>query len=174
MSSLAPALACERLTKRYGRVAALRSVNITVATGECVAVFGRNGAGKTTLLQIAGSLIRSFEGECGLNQPMMPPRNATRVGLVPRTCPHDDLSAIDNLRFFARLYRSPTTRNARKCRADRDRASTVARPPRGMKQRLRLLAYTGSDLVDGRAFMASTPASQSSSRRCAHLSATAM
>ena len=54
------------LTKRYGRVTALRSVDLSIATGECVALFGRNGAGKTTLIQIVGSLLAHYDGEAEL------------------------------------------------------------------------------------------------------------
>ena len=145
MSSSAPALACERLTKRYGRVAALRSVDVTVGAGECVAVFGRNGAGKTTLLQVAGSLIRSFEGEVrvfGVNRRDAGAETRRAVGIVlHETCLYDDLSALDNLRFFARLYRvADHEARARESLARfdlADRASTVVRAlSRGMKQRL--------------------------------------
>lgn len=145
MDSLAPALACERLTKRYGRVAALRAVNVTVAAGECVAVFGRNGAGKTTLLHVAGSLIRSFEGEVrvfGTSRRDAGPETRRAVGLVlHEICLYDDLSAIDNLRFFARLY-GVADHEARAhdvlARFDLgDRAdATVRTLSRGMKQRL--------------------------------------
>ncbi|HET6463851.1 MAG TPA: ATP-binding cassette domain-containing protein, partial [Candidatus Krumholzibacteria bacterium] len=66
MTAAPTALACRGLTKRYGRVTALRSVDLSITTGECVALFGRNGAGKTTLIQIIGSLIAHYEGEAEL------------------------------------------------------------------------------------------------------------
>jgi branched-chain amino acid transport system ATP-binding protein len=48
-------LVVERLSVSYGSVPAVRDVTLTVAPGECVALFGRNGAGKTTLLEaVAG------------------------------------------------------------------------------------------------------------------------
>lgn len=145
MNSSVPALACVRLTKRYGRVAALRSVDVVVEPGECVAVFGRNGAGKTTLLHVAGSLIRSFEGEVrvfGTNRRDAGPETRRAVGLVLHdTCLYDDLSVLDNLRFFARLY-GVEDHEARArdllARFDlADRATMVVRAlSRGMKQRL--------------------------------------
>jgi len=139
------ALACRRLTKRYGRVTALRSVELSVAPGECVALFGRNGAGKTTLLQIAGSLLRSYDGEVQLfgkniKQADIEARRA--VGMVLHdTCLYLDLSVLDNLRFFARLYRVPNP-DARAAelleRFDlAPRSKSIARElSRGMKQRL--------------------------------------
>ncbi len=141
----AAALACEKLTKRYGRVAALRSVALSVDTGECVAIFGRNGAGKSTFLQIAGSLIRSYEGTVRIfGQDIKQADIATRraVGFVLHdTCLYQDLSAMDNLRFFARLY-GVDNADARArdmlARVELDhRAASVTRElSRGMKQRL--------------------------------------
>jgi heme exporter protein A len=145
MSASTTALACERLTKRYGRIAALKSVDVEVSPGECVAVFGRNGAGKTTLLHVAGALIRSFEGEVrvfGASRRDADVGTRRAVGLVlHETCLYDDLSALDNLRFFARLYGvADYEARARDVLARVDlaeRANPVVRTlSRGMKQRL--------------------------------------
>ena len=139
------ALACKGLTKRYGRVTALRAVDLAVRPGECVALFGRNGAGKTTLLQIAGSLVRGYDGEVqlfGANIKKTDAEAKRAVGLVLHdTCLYLDLSVLDNLRFFARLYRVPDPdARARDLleRFDLDtRGKSIARElSRGMKQRL--------------------------------------
>jgi heme ABC exporter ATP-binding subunit CcmA len=140
-----PALACEGLTKRFGRVAALRSVGLSVEAEECVAVFGRNGAGKSTFLQVAGSLIRSYEGTVRIfGQDLRRANVATRraVGFVLHdTCLYHDLSVEDNLRFFARLYGVDNADARAKAMLERvdlaHRASSVTRElSRGMKQRL--------------------------------------
>jgi heme ABC exporter ATP-binding subunit CcmA len=141
------ALACRGLTKRYGRVTALRSVNLTIPVGDCVALFGRNGAGKTTLIQIIGSLIASYEGDAelfGQRVKRADSEHRRALGLVLHdTCLYLDLSCLDNLRFFARLYRvdNPEAR-ARELLSQFDlehRAHSVARElSRGMKQRLAL------------------------------------
>ncbi len=55
-------LACEDLCVSYGPVEALRSVSLTVAKGECVALLGSNGAGKTTLLRALSGLVRARSG----------------------------------------------------------------------------------------------------------------
>jgi len=141
----AHALECERITKRYGRIAALNAVDVSVDPGECVAIFGRNGAGKTTLIHVAGSLIRNFEGEVrvfgkGRGDNGSDARRA--MGLVlHETCLYDDLTATENLRFFARLYQiSDAERRAGDVLARfelADRAQSVVRTlSRGMKQRL--------------------------------------
>jgi ABC-2 type transport system ATP-binding protein len=65
---MAPALAVERLVKRYGRVEALRGVDLTVEEGELVGLLGPNGAGKSTLVKVACGLVRPTAGRtdvCG-------------------------------------------------------------------------------------------------------------
>jgi len=141
------ALACRGVTKRYGRVTALRSLDLTIATGECVALFGRNGAGKTTLIQIIGSLLAHYEGEVDLFGQRVKRSHAESrraLGLVLHdTCLYLDLSVLDNLRFFARLYgvADPVAR-AHELLTQFDleeRAHSTARDlSRGMKQRLAL------------------------------------
>jgi len=145
MTPHTPALACEKLTKRYGRTTALRAVDIVVHEGECVALFGRNGAGKTTLLHIAGSLIRWYDGDVRIFGTLLrraDPSLRRQLGLVLHdTCLYLDLSVRDNLRFFARLYDVPNA----DARADEllERVDLTARAAdstralsRGMKQRL--------------------------------------
>lgn len=141
---MSAALECAGLTKRYGRVAALRAVNLSVAPGECVAIFGRNGAGKSTFLQIAGSLIRSYEGTVGIfgediRKASLETRRA--VGFVLHDiCLYSDLSVLDNLRFFARLYgvADPEARARElleRVELGHRAASTIRELSRGMKQR---------------------------------------
>jgi heme ABC exporter ATP-binding subunit CcmA len=147
MTEAPVALACRALTKRYGRVTALRSVDLSVPAGECVALFGRNGAGKTTLIHIVGSLIAAHEGAVevfGQRVKRGDAEHRRALGLVLHdTCLYLDLSCLDNLRFFARLYRvdNPDAR-ARELLQQfdlEDRAHSVARDlSRGMKQRLSL------------------------------------
>jgi simple sugar transport system ATP-binding protein len=49
----APALALEHISKRFGDVAALRDVSLTIEPGHVHALLGENGAGKTTLMHVA-------------------------------------------------------------------------------------------------------------------------
>ena len=141
---MSAALACAGLTKRYGRVAALRGVTLSVSPGECVAVFGRNGAGKSTFLEIAGSLIRSYEGTVSIfgediRHASLETRRA--VGFVLHDiCLYSDLTVLDNLRFFARLYGVPNPGARAKDLLERVElgargASTIRELSRGMKQR---------------------------------------
>jgi ABC-2 type transport system ATP-binding protein len=60
---VADALAVRGLQKRYGRVHALRGVDLTVGEGQLVGLLGPNGAGKSTLVKIAAGLVRPTDGE---------------------------------------------------------------------------------------------------------------
>ncbi|MET8824966.1 ATP-binding cassette domain-containing protein [Streptomyces sp. NPDC004610] len=93
----APALAEIRsLSVRRDRIPALRSVELTVAPGETIALMGRNGAGKSTLLSALVGLVSPASGSVRVGD-LVPARAAPRelvrrVGLVPQE-PRDLLYA---------------------------------------------------------------------------------
>jgi heme exporter protein A len=103
------ALQSENIQKSFGSFVALAGVSLKIQRGEFVALFGRNGAGKTTFLKIAATLIRSTQGSLsieGLNIDDEPERVRSKIGFLSHnTYVYRDLSPLENLRFFARLYR---------------------------------------------------------------------
>ena len=94
------------LGRQFASVAALRAVDLEVRQGESVTIFGPNGAGKTTLLRLLSALLRPTEGELRLfGEPSLDSTVRRRIGLVSHgSCLYGDLSAIENLRFYAELY----------------------------------------------------------------------
>ena len=94
------------LAKYYGRVTALRNLNLTAEAGEFIALFGRNGAGKTTFLRILAGLSRPSSGTFRI-QPAgiaMPRFMRGVMGyLSHNTALYADLTALENMRFYARL-----------------------------------------------------------------------
>ena len=56
------ALKTTHLTKRYGKVSALRDCNLALPTGRVVGLVGPNGAGKTTLMHLAVGLLAPTSG----------------------------------------------------------------------------------------------------------------
>ena len=59
-------LEVESLTTRYGAIAAIREVGLTVRAGEVVCLIGPNGAGKTTLLATVAGLLKPSSGKISL------------------------------------------------------------------------------------------------------------
>jgi heme exporter protein A len=100
-----------KLVKTFGHRVVLRGLDLTIAEGEFVTLLGANGAGKTTLLHIVASLSKPTAGDIYLNGfRLADEANQLRrfIGLVShKTLLYNDLTADQNLRFYARLYDVP-------------------------------------------------------------------
>ena len=106
-----PLITVEKLDKAFGARWALRGVTFQIKQGEIVALVGPNGAGKTTLLRIVSTLARPNAGRVHIGTiPTLEHPNDARsaIGFVGhQTFMYDDLTASENLHFFARLYDLP-------------------------------------------------------------------
>lgn len=135
------------LTRRFGDRTAVNGVDLEIRRGESLALFGPNGSGKTTLLRLLTSALKPSAGSftiAGLD-PRVADREARRIlgALYHQTFLYDDLSARDNLLFFARLYgASDADRRAESLLAAvglAERADDPVRSfSRGMQQRVSL------------------------------------
>src|SRR4029078_9753758 len=79
------AIEVSRVSYRYGRIAALRDVDLTVPEGTLYALLGPNGSGKTTLLQILMGLRRPASGRAtvlDVDAAHLATRDRSRVGYV--------------------------------------------------------------------------------------------
>jgi heme exporter protein A len=126
------------LEKRYGRKRVLRGVDIVVPEGGFYVVTGPNGSGKTTLLRLLAGLAQPTRGDLIVGV------DRARVGyLAHEALVYRELSAVENLDLFGRLYRVPERRERIGMLLERfslwearnDRVSTYSR---GMTQRLAL------------------------------------
>ncbi len=132
------------LAKYFGRFSALRDLHLTVEEGQFIALFGRNGAGKTTFLRILAGLSRPSSGEIRILRPdVLSPRAARGMMgyLSHNTALYGDLTAVENLRFYARLMDQPSGDSDLFERIRRVGLSGREREPvrnfsRGMQQRL--------------------------------------
>jgi heme exporter protein A len=97
-----------RLVKTFGLKPVLRGLDFHVDRGEFVALLGPNGAGKTTFLRILASLSRPTMGEVTIGGYRLPGQAAAvrqALGVVShQPLLYGDLTAEENLRFYARLY----------------------------------------------------------------------
>jgi heme ABC exporter ATP-binding subunit CcmA len=93
------------VSKIYGGFAALRNVSVSLPAGGCTMILGENGAGKSTLLRVVAGLITPTRGHATVyGQP--PHHQRRRIAYMSHaTMLYDELTAMENLRYFARLHR---------------------------------------------------------------------
>jgi heme exporter protein A len=135
----------KKLVKRFGLKTVLRGVDFDVHPGEFVALLGPNGAGKTTFLRILASLSRPSVGEVSIAGYKLPHEAAqvrARLGVVSHLpLLYGDLTAEENLRFYARMYNIPNyelrvTEVLEMVGLEARRRDLVRTFSRGMQQRL--------------------------------------
>ena len=97
-----------KVVKRYGDTLALDHLNLNVNEGEILGLLGPNGAGKTTAIRVLCGLIDADSGETtvlGHKQSIKNLEARRDIGLVTQEITvFNDLSAIENLRYFGGLY----------------------------------------------------------------------
>ena len=103
-----PALEVEGLTRIFGPRKALDGVSFELPAGAFLSIFGPNGAGKTTLLRTLTTLQNPSSGSAkvlGLDAVKDAVELRSRIGLISHNALlYPDLSAEENLLFFAEMY----------------------------------------------------------------------
>lgn len=135
------------VTRTFGRRRALNRVSLAAEAGTITALLGHNGAGKSTLLSIAATLLQPTSGTVHYgdhNGDVSTAGLRGRIGMLG----HDlylypELSAAENLRFFARIYDLPdverrVTRGLEQANLVDRAGDVVSGYSRGMRQRLAL------------------------------------
>ena len=125
------------LAKRYGELRVFAGVDLDLAAGGFLLVTGPNGSGKTTLLRVLAGLAAPTSGELRL------PERQTVGYLGHEPLVYRELSPLENLTLFGRLYRIPERAERIGMLLERfglwdvrhERVSTFSR---GMQQRLGL------------------------------------
>jgi heme exporter protein A len=134
------------VSRHFGRRRALSNVSLTARTGNIVGLLGPNGAGKSTLIGMLATLVAPTSGEIHFGSHSarhLTPAFRRRIGLLAHE-PHlyPELSARQNLAFFARLYGldgRETVEAALASAGLADRGDdAVSGFSRGMRQRLAL------------------------------------
>ena len=101
-------LECRDLHKRFGTTVAVEGVSLQVSAGETYGLLGPNGAGKTTTISMICGLLEADAGEVVVAGQRLTTRSVeakAAIGYVPQELAiYPDLTARENLRFFAQLY----------------------------------------------------------------------
>ena len=115
-SNPAPAVELLNLSKSIDERPVLRNVNLAIESGQFLAVLGANGTGKSTLLKVVSTLMPPSSGELrlfGKRATAAAIEIRRNIGLIGhQSMLYRDLSAAENLEFFAKLYavRDPAAR----------------------------------------------------------------
>ena len=93
------------VVKQFGRFAALRGVSAEFASGRFYAILGDNGAGKTTLLRALAGLTPPTRGSISILGTTNLHSVCGQLGYMAHpSLLYDEMSGMENLRYFARLY----------------------------------------------------------------------
>jgi ABC-2 type transport system ATP-binding protein len=96
------------LSKQYGRLTAVNSINLEVKAGEVFGFLGPNGAGKTTTIKMMAGLLQPTGGSCeigGFDVQKEPLKAKAITGFIPdRPYLYEKLTASEFMRFVAELY----------------------------------------------------------------------
>ena len=144
-----PAVVAENLVKRFGDFTAVDDVSFSITAGEVMGFLGPNGAGKSTIMRIFCGLLRPDAGRAlvaGIDLGRDPEAVRSRIGYMSQKFSlYADLTAAENLRFFADIYRVPSSEVAERIRRAIETAglqehaqALVSTLATGWKQRLAL------------------------------------
>ena len=102
-----PIVSVERVSKRYGRVAAVSDVSLDVRRGEVLGLLGPNGSGKTTLLRMLTGYLAPTAGRltvAGFDTEREAMQARRHIGYVPESLPlYGHMRVREFLSFIARL-----------------------------------------------------------------------
>ena len=142
-----PYLDVRGLKKSFGLKPILRGIDLSLERGERVALLGANGAGKTTTLRILAGLTKPNAGNVSIDGfDIVHDAQQIRhlIGFVAhQPYLYDELTALENLHFFARMYTVPDGRERsvlllRRVGLERKASERVGTLSRGQVQRLSL------------------------------------
>ncbi len=137
------------LTKKYGELFAIKSIDLNLSRGDLFGFIGPNGSGKTTTMRILATLLNPTWGEAyvgGYSIYTRPKEIRRMIGYMPDFFGvYDDMKVIEYLEFFAAAYRIRGPRRRQICNEVLDlvelgykREALVTSLSRGMTQRLGL------------------------------------
>jgi len=112
------AIETTNLTRRFGDFVAVNKASISVEKGEVFGFLGPNGSGKTTVIKMLTGILPISEGEArieGIDVRTNPEEVRERIGYMSQKFSlYDDLTVMENMRFYGKAYGLSGTRLTRK------------------------------------------------------------
>jgi ABC-type multidrug transport system ATPase subunit len=142
VTNATPIITVTNVIKQFGRFAALRGITAEFESGKFYAILGDNGAGKTTFLRALAGLARPTRGDVAILG-KSPQAACREIGYMAHpSLLYDEMSGIENLRYFARLYEIVGDNRGqqviRSVGLDPELARPVGQYSQGMRQRVSL------------------------------------
>lgn len=140
-------IAVNNINKSFGKESVLNDINLTIESGKIFCLLGASGSGKTTLLRIIMGAIPAESGMVTIGEDQVPDRKIlSKMGYMPQNVGlYEELSAWDNLRFFAgiqrikkRLFEKNANELLEIVNLTQDRKKLVSNCSGGMKKRISL------------------------------------
>ena len=114
------AVVVQNITKRFGSFTAVDGLSFAVESGEIFGLLGPNGAGKSTLIRMLTTLVPPTSGTALVaGHDILSDADSVRrsIGVIPQAMTSDlELSPMENLQFFGKLYGVPSERRRRLAR----------------------------------------------------------
>ena len=144
-------IVARNLTKRFGKVCAVDSIDLDVPRGRVIGFLGPNGAGKTTTIRMITGFLTPSAGRVevdGLDVTKHPREVRRRIGYMPESNPlYSEMRVVDYLLFRARLYHLDRARRRQnvamvleRCSLESVRRRPIGQLSKGYRQRVGLAA----------------------------------
>ena len=112
------AIVTENVVRKFGEVTAVDGVSLRVEPGEVFGFLGPNGSGKTTVIKMLSGILPLTSGRAwvdGIDVSADPDAVRQRIGYMSQKFSlYDDLTVLENLRFYAQIYGLDSKTGARK------------------------------------------------------------
>jgi ABC-2 type transport system ATP-binding protein len=142
------AIYVDNINKSFGKQKVLNNITLTAEKNEILGLIGPSGAGKTTLIRLITGALAADSGTIKADGVTVPDMSILRrMGYMPQAeALYTDISGLDNLRFFGRLYGMHGMGLKMRCKEMldfiglyKDRDKIVSKYSEGMKKRLSLI-----------------------------------
>ena len=137
-----PILECRELSKRFGKTAALDSVNLKLEPGRVIGLLGPNGSGKTTLIKLCNGLLTPSEGEILIDGEAPGPKSKAIVSyLSDKEYLPDWMSTRQLMDFFEDFYKDFDRQRAEEMliRLGLDEKQKVKTMSKGTREKVQLI-----------------------------------